>query len=59
MAAPSHFLEVKLGRRPQPAKSEPDEEEERRKRHRENNRVAAAPGQNRKEVWEGFCSRSS
>ncbi|KAK1335035.1 hypothetical protein QTO34_004611 [Cnephaeus nilssonii] len=31
MIAPLHFLEVKLGKRPQPVKSELDEEEERRK----------------------------
>ncbi|KAK1344170.1 hypothetical protein QTO34_014735 [Cnephaeus nilssonii] len=31
MIAPLHFLEVKLGKRPQPEKSELDEEEERRK----------------------------
>uniref|UniRef100_A0A3Q2HR93 Jun dimerization protein 2 n=1 Tax=Equus caballus TaxID=9796 RepID=A0A3Q2HR93_HORSE len=38
MIAPLHFLEVKLGKRPQPVKSELDEEEERRKRRREKNK---------------------
>ncbi|KAK1346901.1 hypothetical protein QTO34_000761 [Cnephaeus nilssonii] len=38
MIAPLHFLEVKLGKRPQPVKSELDEEEEWRKRRQEKNK---------------------
>nr|XP_055097116.1 jun dimerization protein 2-like [Symphalangus syndactylus] len=52
MIAPLHFLEVKLGKRPQPMKSELDEEEERRKRRREKNNVAAARCRNKKEHTE-------
>ncbi|KAK1332226.1 hypothetical protein QTO34_006898 [Cnephaeus nilssonii] len=52
MIAPLHFLEVKLGKRPQPVKSELDEEEEWRKRRWGKNKVAAAPRQNKKEQME-------
>ncbi|XP_054576219.1 jun dimerization protein 2-like [Eptesicus fuscus] len=48
MITPLHFLEVKLGKRPQPVKSELDEEEERRKGRREKNKVVAAPCRNTK-----------
>ncbi|KAK1342001.1 hypothetical protein QTO34_016754 [Cnephaeus nilssonii] len=48
MITPLHFLEVKLGKRPQPVKSELEEEEERRKRYREKNKVVAAPCRNKK-----------
>ncbi|KAK1341833.1 hypothetical protein QTO34_016584 [Cnephaeus nilssonii] len=42
MITPWHFLEVKLGKRPQPVKSELDEEEERRKSPWEKNKVKVA-----------------
>ncbi|XP_023559684.1 jun dimerization protein 2 isoform X3 [Octodon degus] len=58
MIAPLHFLEVKLGKRPQPMKSELDEEEERRKRRREKNKVAAARCRNKKKERTEFLQRS-
>ncbi|KAK1331335.1 hypothetical protein QTO34_009288 [Cnephaeus nilssonii] len=58
MIAPLHFLEVKLGKRPQPVRSERDEEEERRKRRWGKNKVAAAPCRNKKKV-EGFLQPES
>ncbi|XP_054576215.1 jun dimerization protein 2-like [Eptesicus fuscus] len=48
MITPLHFLEVKLGKRPQPVKSELDEEEEWRKRRWEKNKVVAAQCRNKK-----------
>ncbi|XP_041615040.1 jun dimerization protein 2 isoform X2 [Vulpes lagopus] len=57
MIAPLHFLEVKLGKRPQPVKSELDEEEERRKRRREKNKVAAARCRNKKKERTEFLQR--
>ncbi|KAK1327714.1 hypothetical protein QTO34_012859 [Cnephaeus nilssonii] len=48
--APLHFLEVKLGKRPQPVKSELDEEEGRRKRRW---------GKNKKKEQEEFLQRES
>ncbi|KAK1343052.1 hypothetical protein QTO34_015824 [Cnephaeus nilssonii] len=51
MMAPLHFLEVKLGKRPQPVKSELDEEEERRKRLHEKNKLAGAPCRNKKKEF--------
>ncbi|XP_054576218.1 jun dimerization protein 2-like [Eptesicus fuscus] len=48
MITPLHFLEVKLGKRPQPVKSELEEEEEWRKRRQEKNKVVAAPCQEKK-----------
>nr|XP_035928669.1 jun dimerization protein 2 [Halichoerus grypus]XP_035928670.1 jun dimerization protein 2 [Halichoerus grypus]XP_035928671.1 jun dimerization protein 2 [Halichoerus grypus]XP_035928672.1 jun dimerization protein 2 [Halichoerus grypus]XP_035928673.1 jun dimerization protein 2 [Halichoerus grypus]XP_035928674.1 jun dimerization protein 2 [Halichoerus grypus] len=59
MIAPLHFLEVKLGKRPQPVKSELDEEEERRKRRREKNKVAAARCRNKKKERTEFLQRVS
>ncbi|KAM8780997.1 jun dimerization protein 2 isoform 1-T1 [Rhynchonycteris naso] len=59
MIAPLHFLEVKLGKRPQPVKSELDEEEERRKRRREKNKVAAARCRNKKKERTEFLQRES
>ncbi|XP_076407198.1 jun dimerization protein 2 isoform X1 [Peromyscus maniculatus bairdii] len=72
MIAPLHFLEVKLGKRPQPVKSEVrplfsrqspgfqlDEEEERRKRRREKNKVAAARCRNKKKERTEFLQRES
>uniref|UniRef100_G1Q474 BZIP domain-containing protein n=1 Tax=Myotis lucifugus TaxID=59463 RepID=G1Q474_MYOLU len=53
MITPLHFLEVKLGKRPQPVK-ELDEEEEWRKSRQEKNKVAAAPCQNKKKEQKGF-----
>ncbi|XP_039325158.1 jun dimerization protein 2 isoform X3 [Saimiri boliviensis] len=58
MIAPLHFLEMKLGKRPQPVKSELDEEEERRKRRREKNKVAAARCRNKKKERTEFLQRS-
>ncbi|XP_059542011.1 jun dimerization protein 2-like [Myotis daubentonii] len=58
MIAPLHFLEVKLGKRPQPVKSELDEKEEQRKRHLEKNKVVAARCRNKKERTE-FLQRES
>ncbi|KAK1341999.1 hypothetical protein QTO34_016752 [Cnephaeus nilssonii] len=46
MITPLHFLEVNLGKRPQPVKSELEEEEEWRKGRREKNKVVAAPCRN-------------
>ncbi|XP_074091793.1 jun dimerization protein 2 isoform X1 [Macrotis lagotis] len=57
--SPLHFLEVKLGKRPQPVKSELDEEEERRKRRREKNKVAAARCRNKKKERTEFLQRES
>ncbi|XP_060037250.1 jun dimerization protein 2 isoform X2 [Erinaceus europaeus] len=57
--APLHFLEVKLGKRPTPVKSELDEEEERRKRRREKNKVAAARCRNKKKERTEFLQRES
>ncbi|KFU86852.1 Jun dimerization protein 2 [Chaetura pelagica] len=57
MISPLHFLEVKLGKRPQPVKSELDEEEERRKRRREKNKVAAARCRNKKKERTEFLQR--
>nr|KAF6387455.1 hypothetical protein mMyoMyo1_007951 [Myotis myotis] len=54
--APLHFLEVKLGKRPQPVKNEVDEEEEQRKRHREKNKVAAAAVPEQDEVAKGVSA---
>ncbi|XP_023402140.1 jun dimerization protein 2 isoform X2 [Loxodonta africana] len=59
MIAPLHFLEVKLGKRPQPVKSELDEEEERRKRRREKNKVAAARCRNKKKERTEFLQRGN
>ncbi|XP_062433877.1 jun dimerization protein 2 isoform X1 [Rhea pennata] len=59
MISPLHFLEVKLGKRPQPVKSELDEEEERRKRRREKNKVAAARCRNKKKERTEFLQRES
>ncbi|XP_052595227.1 LOW QUALITY PROTEIN: jun dimerization protein 2 [Peromyscus californicus insignis] len=59
MIAPLHFLEVKLGKRPQPVKSELDEDEERRKRRREKNKVAAARCRNKKKERTEFLQRES
>lgn len=59
MISPLHFLEVKLGKRPQPIKSELDEEEERRKRRREKNKVAAARCRNKKKERTEFLQRES
>ncbi|XP_030895152.1 jun dimerization protein 2 isoform X2 [Leptonychotes weddellii] len=66
MIAPLHFLEVKLGKRPQPVKSEAalcpsqlDEEEERRKRRREKNKVAAARCRNKKKERTEFLQRGN
>ncbi|NXI08990.1 JDP2 protein, partial [Irena cyanogastra] len=57
MISPLQFLEVKLGKRPQPVKSELDEEEERRKRRREKNKVAAARCRNKKKERTEFLQR--
>ncbi|KAK1332167.1 hypothetical protein QTO34_007853 [Cnephaeus nilssonii] len=54
MITPLHFLEVKLGKRPQPVKSELDEEEEQRKRRQEKNKVAAARCRNKKKEQKEF-----
>uniref|UniRef100_K7GHZ7 Jun dimerization protein 2 n=1 Tax=Pelodiscus sinensis TaxID=13735 RepID=K7GHZ7_PELSI len=59
MISPLHFLEVKLGKRSQPVKSELDEEEERRKRRREKNKVAAARCRNKKKERTEFLQRES
>ncbi|XP_005417525.1 jun dimerization protein 2 [Geospiza fortis] len=59
MISPLQFLEVKLGKRPQPVKSELDEEEERRKRRREKNKVAAARCRNKKKERTEFLQRES
>ncbi|XP_061468292.1 jun dimerization protein 2-like [Rhineura floridana] len=59
MISPLHFMEVKLGKRPQPVKSELDEEEERRKRRREKNRVAVARCWNKKKERTEFLQRES
>ncbi|XP_069494150.1 jun dimerization protein 2 [Ambystoma mexicanum] len=59
MVSPLHFLEVKLGKRPQPIKSELDEEEERRKRRREKNKVAAARCRNKKKERTEYLQKES
>lgn len=59
MISPLHFLEVKLGKRPQPIKSELDEEEERRKRRREKNKVAAARCRNKKKERTEYLQKES
>ncbi|KAK1341996.1 hypothetical protein QTO34_016749, partial [Cnephaeus nilssonii] len=56
---PLHFLEVKLGKRPQPVKSELEEEEERRKGRREKNKVVAAPCQEKKKERKECLQRES
>ncbi|XP_045434109.1 LOW QUALITY PROTEIN: jun dimerization protein 2-like [Pipistrellus kuhlii] len=57
MIAPVHFLEVKLGKRPQSVKSELDKEEERRKRCWEKNKVMAARCQNKKKERKEFLQQ--
>ncbi|XP_015421248.1 PREDICTED: ubiquitin-like modifier-activating enzyme 6 [Myotis davidii] len=57
MIAPLHFLEVKLGKRPQPVKSGLDEEW-RRKRRQEKNKVDAVRCRNKKE-WMEFLQWES
>ncbi|KAK1340721.1 hypothetical protein QTO34_017112 [Cnephaeus nilssonii] len=59
MIAPLHFLEVKLGKRPQPVKSELDEEGEWRKRLWEKNKVVAARCQNKKMERTEFLQQES
>uniref|UniRef100_G1QAR5 BZIP domain-containing protein n=1 Tax=Myotis lucifugus TaxID=59463 RepID=G1QAR5_MYOLU len=59
MIAPLHFLEVKLGKRPQPVKSELEEEEEWRKRLWEKNKVVAARCQNKKKERTECLQRES
>ncbi|XP_059565690.1 jun dimerization protein 2-like [Myotis daubentonii] len=57
--APSHFLEVKLGKRPQPVRSELVEDEEQRKRRRGQNKVVAARCRNKKKERMEFLQRES
>ncbi|KAK1345898.1 hypothetical protein QTO34_008363 [Cnephaeus nilssonii] len=59
MIASLHFLEVKLGKRPQPVKSELYKEEEWRKRRREKNKVVAAPCWDKKKERTEFLLRES
>uniref|UniRef100_G1Q098 BZIP domain-containing protein n=1 Tax=Myotis lucifugus TaxID=59463 RepID=G1Q098_MYOLU len=59
MIAPLHFLEVKLGKRPQPVKSELDKKEEQRKRHLEKIKVVAARCRNKKKERTEFLQRES
>uniref|UniRef100_G1Q8F9 Jun dimerization protein 2 n=1 Tax=Myotis lucifugus TaxID=59463 RepID=G1Q8F9_MYOLU len=58
MLATLHFLEVKLGKKPQPVKSELDEEEEWRKRRWEKNKVTADAG-TRRSRGRSFCRGKS
>nr|KAF6330227.1 hypothetical protein mMyoMyo1_012230 [Myotis myotis] len=58
MIAPLHFLEVKLGKRPQSVKSELDEEEERRKGTGKRTKWKQPDAGTRRRSGRSFCSRN-